>query len=33
VAETALQKWGGGKIMIANTIILMTEKIASYVVE
>jgi hypothetical protein len=26
-------KVGGGKIMIANTIILMTEEIASYVVE
>jgi hypothetical protein len=32
VAKTALQKWGGG-MMIANTIILMTEKIASYVAE
>jgi hypothetical protein len=31
VAETALQKWGagGGKIMIARIIILMTEKIIS----
>jgi hypothetical protein len=29
VAETALQKWGGGKIMIAKIIILMTEKIVS----